>query len=222
MELNQLAVGNNGKGIRVEDYPKVIAQLNAGLTALHTRFALNEKEIIIQQYPQISVYYLRTEFAQTNTSSTEPIKYLMDTDRAPFKGRVLKITQVFNEGGCPIPLNDEPMCNSVFMPSYDSIQVSSPLDCNALFVLYRADHDEIPISTTDLNIELRIPNSHLKALSYYIAAQFYGSVPSLDATNKGVEWLTKYENECIRIEQYDLNNQEIQVTNTKPERRGWV
>ncbi|MGL5581534.1 MAG: hypothetical protein ACRDCE_11305 [Cetobacterium sp.] len=218
-ELNQLAIGNSGNGIRPEDYPKVITQLKAGLTALHARFPLREREVIIQQYGHISVYFLRPEFAVSNTTSTEPTKYIIDTPTYPFTGRVLKVMGAYNEGGCPIPINDDPLCCSVFTPTFDSVQVVSPMDANALFLTYRADHEEI---IGDLDEEIRIPASHVKALSYYIAAQFYSAIPSLDATNKGMEWQTRYENECIRIEQYDLNNQALQVTNTKPERRGWV
>lgn len=221
-ELSLIRVGNDGQGIRAQDYPKVIAQLNAGLTALHARFPLQERELIIQQYEQISKYYLRKEYLESNKESTQPVKYLIDTPMEPFIEDVLRVEKVFDECGCPLYLNNEPVCESIMTPSFDCIQIVSPIETNALFVTYRANHPKIDLATIDLNIEIRIPASHEKALMYYIASQLYANSPNPETANKGLEWTQRYEAECKKIEDLDLNNAYIGQTNLKPEMRGWV
>lgn len=67
-------MGNTGNGIRAKDYPKVITQINLGLTDLHSRFPLREGQVTIQMYEHISQYYLRRQFAQTNQDSQEKIQ----------------------------------------------------------------------------------------------------------------------------------------------------
>lgn len=221
-ELSLIRVGNNGEGIREQDYPKIIAQLNAGLTALHTRFPLLEKGVIIQQYEHISKYYLRVQYAEMNTESTEPYKYIKDTPFDRFSEDVIRVESVFSEVGCCLYLNDEPQCGSIMTPSFDCIQIVSPIETNALFVTYRANHPKIPLDTTDLNTDIRIPASHEKALTYYIASQLYSNSPNQETAAKGIEWSQRYEAECKRIEDLDLNNAYIGQSNMKPEMRGWV
>ena len=221
-ELRQLYIGNNGQGIRPEDYPQVIFQLNAGLALLHSRFPLLEKQVIVQQLENIATYYLRTEFLVSNKQSTQKYKYLIDSVEHPFTQDIIRVESVYDECGCPLFLNDEPQCNSIMCPSFDSIQVIAPIESNALFVTYRANHPIIPTDTTDLDIEIRIPVSHQKALTYFIASQFYSNSPNQETSAKGIEWTQRYETECKRIEDLDLNNQYIGQTNTKPERMGWV
>lgn len=221
-ELSLIRTGNDGQGIRPQDYPKVIAQLNAGLTDLHARFPLLEKEVIIQQYEQITKYYLRSEFAQMNTTSTEKYKYLMDTPTERFLDDVIRVERVFDECGCCLYLNNEPSCGSIVTPAFDCIQIVYPIETNALFVTYRANHPKIALTTTDLNTEVRIPASHEKALTYYIASQLYSNSPNPETAAKGIEWSQRFEAECAKIENLDLDNAHIGQTNVKPEMRGWV
>jgi hypothetical protein len=221
-ELSLIRVGNDGQGIRTQDYPKVIAQVNAGLTDLHARFPLLEREVIIQQYDQISKYYLRSEYLESNKTSTQPIKYLIDTPDEPFLDDVIRVESVYDECGCPLYLDNEPACSSIMTPAFDCIQIVSPVGTNALFITYRANHPDIDINSTNLDVEIRIPASHEKALRYYIASQFYANSPNQETAAKGMEWTQRYEAECQRIEDLDLNNAYIGQTNVKPETRGWV
>lgn len=221
-ELSLIRTGNDGQGIRTQDYPKVIAQLNAGLTDLHARFPLLEKEVIIQQFENITKYYLRSEYSQLNTASTERYKYLMDTPMERFLDDVIRVEKVNDECGCCLYLNDEITCGAIITPAFDCIQIVYPIETNALFVTYRANHPKIALTTTDLNTEIRIPASHQKALTYYIASQLFSNSPNQETSAKGVEWTQRYEAECKRIEDLDLDNANIGQTNIKPELRGWV
>ena len=222
-ELNQLNVGNEGNGIRVQDYPKVITQINLGLTALHSRFPLREGQVTIQMYEHISHYYLRREFARTNAASEQKYKYIEDSQFYPFVENVIRVERVFDEVGCQQPLNDDAMCCHLFTPSFDCIHVIRPIDTNALFVTYRANHDWIPTDTTDpTKVEVRIPDSHIKALCFFVAGAFYANMPGDESTQKGLEWNTKFEAECARIEELDLDNAGQASTNVKPCLRGWI
>lgn len=222
-ELNQLNVGNTGNGIRAKDYPKVITQINLGLTDLHSRFPLREGQVTIQMYEHISHYYLRRQFAQTNQDSQEKYKYIEDSQFYPFQENVIRVERVTNEVGHELQLNNDAMCCELFTPSFDCIQVIRPIETNTLFVTYRANHDWIPTDTTDpTTVEVVLPASHVKALCYFVAAAFYSMMPSDGATQKGVEWNVKYEAECSKIEELDLDNASLNSINVKPCLRGWV
>ena len=69
-ELSQIGVSGNGTGISQEDYPKLISHVNLGLTDLYTKFPLREREVVIQQYDEISFYELDITHAQSNTMPT--------------------------------------------------------------------------------------------------------------------------------------------------------
>ena len=74
--------------------PAIISFINQGLTDLYSRFPLMEKQLIIQQYPQISIYRLTRDFARTNFKSEQLHKYILDTPFEPFQEDILQISGV--------------------------------------------------------------------------------------------------------------------------------
>lgn len=154
-ELSQVAISENGN-IQEDSYDAIVTHLNIGLTKLYTRFPLLEKEVVIQQFAHITLYTLSSQYAYTNDDSTEPYKYIIDSEENPFEDDVLRIEQAFDEGGVPISINDEFSSNRViFTPSYDSVQIPLPEEENSIFITYRANHPEI--SLEDETIVTTIP-----------------------------------------------------------------
>lgn len=230
-ELAQLYVGGaESDGIPIAEYPKVISAVNLALTALYSRFPLNEKEVDIQQYDSITEYHLDVKYAVSNTGSTEPIKYIIDTVEDPFLDDLIRITAAYDEVGNEVPLNDEDSVNitdgktnSWFTPSYDSIQIPTPVSTNKCSFVYRAKHVKIPLNTSDIpSVEVLIPESLREALLSYVGARIYSARGNESALGLSQALYSKYEGICVQVEQKNLLLNGSSNTNTKLENNGWV
>lgn len=223
-ELSRLSVGASGTGeIQEEHYEALLSHINLGLTELYKRFPLRMQEVVIQQYDHIQTYKLSTDYAQTNTASTQPIKYIEDSVYEPFTGNVLRIEKVIDEDGQTLFLNDDTQYWSVHTPSYDTVQVPLPEAENQMIVTYRADHDIISMGdNTPAEIDVPIPLSHLEALLHYVAYRAYTNVPSFEGGGSDSNnYLAKFEASCSRITNLNLINNDT-PTNLKLHDRGWV
>jgi hypothetical protein len=225
-ELSQLAIGGaETSGIVLSsDYPKLITHINLGLLELYKRFDLSRKEVFVQQYDEINLYYLDSRFAVTNTESPEPIKYIQDSVYRPFTDNVLRIEKVINECGSELYVNDDSKYWTVYTPDYNSIQVPWPDANNAMCITYRASPDVIPVvDVVPSEQEVNIPLSHLEPLLLYVASRIFASKPALnnESNSKGMEYMSKYELSCKRIEDLNLV-QNNNTTNMKLQNAGWV
>lgn len=147
-ELAQLHIGGMDphapwSQARAEDYQQLVAHVNVALKVLFSRFWIRSKEVIVDLYPHIQEYVLDRRYAETNNLSLEPYKYIADSIFDPFCNDVLKIEQVFNEGGELMFLNDINEPWSVFTPSFRSVQIPFPMICNSMVIHYRASHPTI-------------------------------------------------------------------------------
>lgn len=209
-------------GIREQDYPALINHINLALTDLHTKFNLKEKEVVIQQYEGLPYYELESKYAQTNTESVEPVKYIMDTEFNPFVDDVLRINAAFDEGGCEIPINDENDCTSIFLNSYKRIQVPYPDPDNAMWITYRANHEKLSTSNPDLTKEVNIPAYCVEALLSYVASRVHSQRTSQEAQALSVNLMSKYQMICTQIEEKNVLHNSPSNTNFKLGERGWV
>ena len=169
------------KGIRVQDYPVLISHINLALTDLHTKFNLKEREVAVQQYEAITQYQLDAKFAVTNTGSTEPVKYILDSESNPFTDDILRINSIFDEAGCELPINNENQTTSLFLNGYKTLQVPFPADDNTIFVMYRANHTKLVSSIPDLDAEVEIPAFCVEAVLSYVASRVHSQRTSQEA-----------------------------------------
>jgi hypothetical protein len=97
----------------------------------------------------------------------------MDTVEDPFQDDMLKIEEVYDEAGVKYPLNDTSDEDSVYTPSFRSIQVPYPDDATTVSVQYRANHPRISadIDTEAADVEVAIPNSLYQALLYFVGSR---------------------------------------------------
>ena len=223
-ELSGVVLGNrNGAGIAEEDYSTVVSHLNLGLTALHTRLLLREEEVFVQEYDHIQLYRLSSQFAVSNTASTAPTKYIVDSVFQPFRDNVLKIEQVFNEIGLDLPINDPNNRLSVHTPQYNCLQIPFAEASNAVSVIYRANHPKIVIGAgfDPAQVTLEIPDPVVEALALYISARAF-SANAADGGMKNINLaLTRYEQLVQQLEQLDFLNTNG-GTNLKLRDNGWV
>ena len=176
--------------------PAIICFINQGLTDLYTRFPLLEKQVIIQQYPQISIYKLTRDFARTNHKSEQLHKYILDTPFEPFTEDILQVIGVYTEEGLPIPLNDTTNPKSFFLPSYNTIQIPNANENEATFITYKAKHNYIEPTTEDLDQEVEVPPCLAEALYAYLGYKCLVSMGSADTVQLAQLYLQRYEQLC--------------------------
>lgn len=221
-ELSQLSLsGIDDIGISACNYAKVIPHIQLGLTEIYKRFPVKMQEVIVQQYDHIQNYELHTRFAVTNTESTEQTKYIEDSQFAPFINNVLRIEAIHDEDGKELYLNDSEEYWAVHTSAYNVIQVPLPEQENAMSVIYRADHDRIPIIGVDPYItEVHIPPGLLEALLFYVAGRVYSNLNSDGTSTEGNNFIMKFESSCRKAEELNLINID-NTANKKLDKNGW-
>lgn len=222
-ELRKINFGDNSEpGLTSYNYGQVIAYLNKAIYDIYIRFPVKIEEIIIQQSDHIQLYYLRPEFAETNTASNQPTKYLKDSPSSPFDSRIIKILNVYNEDGKEFDINDENSNFSVFTPEPDVIQIMQPSSLNAMSVIYKPEPKRIFADAEDFgNQEIQLPRFFEQALEYFIIAKVIASREYVDEQNEEMLYWQKYEKQLAYVVQQDLHMAD-NMTNIKLNYNGWV
>lgn len=226
-EFSQLSIGglvpNAAESVPLEkDYANVMSHINMALKALHTRFFLVTKDVIVQQYDHIQTYVLDRKYAETNNLSTEKYRYIIDSVYEPFQDDVLKIESIFDEDGRGLFLNDLTEPWSVFTPTYNSIQIPYPMYCNHLLVHYRASHPTLVYAAgmDPRTVEVMLPVAMLEPLLFYVASRAFSGL-NMDDNQEGNNYMQKYEQSCKQLEKLGL-----QITpnygNHRLDNNGWV
>lgn len=223
-ELSNLYIGDEGSGlVPQEKWPAIISHINMGLTALYGRLPISEKEVLIQSYDHISMYYLDSTYSCNSTEVLPKYKYLIDTPNDRFKDDVLKIVQVYNELGAPLPMNDAEQWASVFVIGSNGLQINHPSNEDVFSVLYRANHPTIPVNTTELDkVDIALPDTCLEALLCYVAGRVLVNMGAETHIAKGQVLLGKFETICAFLLQEGMFNSGFTATNIKPHLRGWI
>lgn len=198
-----------------------MSHINRALTKIYSRFLLSSKEIYIEQDESIAEYILDSRYAQTNTASLEPIKYIADSVAYPFEDDVLKIEQCFDEEGGLLFLNDPTECFSIYTPSFRSLQMPYPNDFNVVAVQYRASHPRLTYTPDEdaETIEVAVPESLYEALLYYVA--YRASPQPIGGVDGAQTFLQLYEQACQAVEKQGLYIQ-AETANWRFDAKGWV
>lgn len=220
-ELASVNLGHNEEtGISGFNNPKLVTYINTGLIDLYTRFPLKIREVLIKQYTSIKLYRLHNDYAQTNTESDKPYKYIEDTEAEPFNDRILKIDRVYTGDGCELPINKDNDCNSVFTPSIDVLQIPYPEHPRVNAVIYRAAPIRLE-SKCDTEQEIELPLALVHALKMYVTAKVYAEKQDQISAIKASNYLVQYEEACRLVERHGLTLSD-NTDNLKLERNGWV
>lgn len=227
-ELSNLAISNSGSGEIVEDkWPQLIDYANDGLTALHSRFLLLEKELVLEQVADETRYNLTSRYAVFGgVDSGATYHYIIDQEEDPFTDDLIRVLEVWGTGG-KLPLNDQDHAYSLFTPSPLVLQVPSPVADEPLSVMYQAKHPVILAETSEtvpdvLEQEIELPHYLENAFQQLIASKVFSHMNGQENIMKSQEYLAAYENECLGIEQRDMANQTYHTSHTKLEQRGFV
>jgi hypothetical protein len=222
-ELSNLSIseGENAT-IKEKSHEGLLLHINEGLLRLYTRFVLSEKSLVIEQLAHITKYPLRKGYSECSGSDID-YKFIKDMPGEPFQEDVIKILSVYDSSGHKRPLNDVEDVESLFTPQPDVLQIPSPIQGQALGVVYQARH--APITKADegyLDREVEIPFALEGALQSYVASKVFSNMngPENKATSQG--YLTDYERICVEMEDKDIINKSHQTSHSKLEERGFV
>ena len=130
---------NNTTGLTPNNHEELIYLINDTVDRLKTEFPSDDhEEVYIELRDEINFYHLDREYAQTNTESTQPIKYIADSVEQPFVRPVLKVINAYNEVGVPLSINDSNDEDGIFLADYNTIQVLKPVTGNTICIIYQA------------------------------------------------------------------------------------
>jgi hypothetical protein len=223
-ELTGLSMSENGT-IIAEQRPKVTNAINEGLLALHSRFILVEKDMMIEMREGKTNYHLLRRYAMSQYNSDNPpnrfdLPYIMDNVGEPFEEDVIKILAVYNSFGMKIPLNDTEEALSVFSPQSTVLQVPFPIAGQALSLEYQARHKKM--DHCECEEEIILPEVLIRALKAYVASKIFSHMNTQENTAKGQEHSMTYEMICQEVVEKDLVNTSSSTTNSKFHKRGFV
>ena len=203
-ELRQAGVANIGiegsrDAVQTQNFKSLLSYVNQANLAIHKRFTLITKEVLIQTYPGVLQYTL------PNDTITPLIAELRD--------------------GTNVTLNDEQtLLFSIFTPSPFIILLSGDVPVSVfdgsvqsqISILYSA----APSRVTALTEYLQLSRLYIEALSYYIAHKAFSSLSSMNNTESS-RYLQLYEKSCKDIEEYGLLAEDT-ISNSKLSDRGFV
>ena len=235
-ELKHIVLGSGNidstDGMSTDSFTKLFPLVQLGLTDLHKKFLLREKEFFIDlQAGQVS-YNLVMDVAQANVKAKALIKYIDDT-LDPFEDdfmRVEKIYGVLDKERYVIPFNIRDNDESIRSPRHGLLVIPDEPDkalwlkeTTRLRVVYRADHPSLAKyqATSPMNTDIYLPPAFLQALVYYIAARVLNSQGPTAEFHEGNNYLSKYEAEIhdLKEENYDAD---AIIEHTKLEMRGFI
>ena len=211
------------QGVHPVHYPMIVNHLNLGLTDLHSRFNLKVKELYLQLVEPINVYTLHSKYRYYNTTSTEPVKYIIDSPEEEFKDDLLSIIAVYDSAGGLIDLNSSRGNRVVFTPRYDQLQVPYYTNGELMSVAYRAMPEKLLWVDEGQSMDqvIDLPHSLIQALLLYVGYKVYGSKLDVDSVGKSNLYYQQYELSCMQS-----MNQGLVLpngfANFKLEQNGWV
>lgn len=211
-ELSQLSLGEtHPDNLTDPQQIKLVNHINLGLTALYTRFSLKQRRL------------------------TFPLQAPSDTYQLNLPD-LLKIEKVETEGEVELSLNNPNDKYSCITPTLNTLRVAQPvleksdelpdeLKTDALVVTYRANHPRIDANSSTYDpftLLLELPQSHLQALLYFVAARVHSPLGVGQVEGfAGVNWGGKYEAECLRLETEGVEVDAV-PENDRLRRNGWV
>ena len=221
-ELSQLFLGDSLQGsIQESQYGKIASFVNIGLVDLYKKFALREKEVIIQQYDTLNYYVLVDDYAVSNVASMASPKFILDSVEKPFINDVLQIQYVKDADGLDIPLNSLNQTNSIFTPEETVLHIPEPVNETLITVTYRVYPAKIALDNINpFAVTIDLPEFLLPALLSYVGYRAHIALPDGEAS-KALSYYGKYRKICEEVELLGLIHNII-PQNQKHWNNGWA
>ena len=222
-ELNQFAVTGGidaPVGITPKDYPMLINAINLGLTDLHSKLNLREREVAINTHDELSYYTLDSKYSVLNTDPTV-FKYIQDSVDYPFLNDVIQIRAVWDECGEKVPMNDDNSNCGVYLVNYRTIQYPNPQTGVSIVVTYQANHPRIS-TDAGLDTEVMIPEYLRELLYAFVVNRVLMRSQGADAVNVAAFYKSKYDMGLSDVRRYNLLNIQDNTMSNRFYKNGWL
>ena len=203
-ELSQMHIGGaEDQGITAENRYRMISHITLGLSNLHKRFLLREKETTIVR-------------VEGTTSYTLDIPDL------------LRVLRIYDVEGNEMIMDDATCDEAIFMPSFNVLRVSEDVPAGDLKVVYQADHPAIGAQEAVQDpslVPVLLPRTHLEPLLLFVASRIMNPIGATSmgqsSFHEGNNYAQKYEQACkaLEMEGYQVRNS---PEKTRFERAGFV
>jgi hypothetical protein len=227
-ELRQVFIDTSSlegsEGIPKEKKRNLFHSIKLGLTELHKRFLLLEKELVVSVIPGKQTYVMDMRYADSNQKSNDAIRYINDQTE-PFKNDLMKIERVLDSSGYEFAINQINNPKAVRVTSYNCLTIPDDYTESTFKVVYRADHPDIPWFMAENaagTVTVNLPSTHLEALLLYVASRVTNPTGMIaDTVHEGNNYYSKFLASCDQLKQggYELDRME---DNTRLRSNGWV
>jgi len=170
-ELRQLAVKDDNEAI--------IGFINLGMLELHKRFSLKAEEAIVTM--QAGRHTYRLDGGDSSVNITEPENLLL-------------VTYCSDEEGKTVSINKDDDALGIRTPTYNTIDVVTPVAGKRISVVYRASTQFVTSITDNINI----PPQLLESLLHYIGYRGNTTV-SADIKAENNTHYIRFDQSCTRV-----------------------
>ena len=211
-ELSMLSIGGEGQGVvSQKNYPQLATSINAGLTALYTRFFLKEGHAYLELVPEQTDYALRyADLGKLERAYTDK-----------------KFECSINDLNNPLSLMLQGQRALYVPPDIVNQDQNLPeqLKTAGLQLFYRALHPKIDTESSGYfdieDIELELPSQFMEALGYYIASRHTTPLDMTGQFHAGNNYSAKFEQACKVLETVNVSV-DRQANSDRLIRNGWV
>lgn len=213
-ELSQVNLGNGDRDINPRNYPRIGKAVALGLDTIFRRFFLEDGRVSVLLDPSIQTYVLSTDFASSNASSQEAVKYIQDSAGDPFEDRVLQIEAIYDTtkpdvSPAKLPLNVIENPDSLRTINYRTFVIPEAVTEAGLTrrVIYRKGHRKLTERdwSDPERAEISLPPTYMQALLYFVASRLHMPLGTDgNGANEGNMWMQRYELEARRLESQGL------------------
>lgn len=174
-ELNSLAIKN--------DVEAIITLMNMGIMELYKRFPLAVDEFIVHLEGEKAFYDLPADFMY-------PLEIYGEVDE-----------KSANKEAPQISINDADDPLSVFFPNHTQIQVPLVSEGGHISIIYVSKPTRLTVA--DLTSELKIPDSLVEALVYYIGFRAHTGIRSDSQTENNMHWI-RFDQSCKKARELGI------------------
>jgi hypothetical protein len=201
--------------------------INTSLKYFYTKYIISQKQLLLETRTPYVYYYLRPEFAKSNTESVVPFKYIIDTPEEPFLGNLIRVLMVYF-GDRPLPMDDLNDNNSIFLVQSDCLQITdvhSKERISRFSVVYQEQHREVSnitetiLSKPDL---IEIPVYLEECLYLYTSFKLLTALNNTDLNVKAQEYYANCVSMFAELEKEGLLKKPEFYFNNKFYERGFL
>lgn len=227
--LSNLSIGSSGDGsIPIAKQTQIVHLINRGLSKLHSRFNIYQRELYIRFQEGMNLYPLTVEAGESYVDpdpGSPSTKYIVDTVDNPFSADVIRILSVWRKSVedpdtlVEIPINDSEADESAYTPASDIIQLPDVTSGEFYQIMYQASHPKLVAGFNSQIVYL--PDNLYEALEYYVAYKVFSGMNGEEHRIKAADYYSEYQGVIQKSVDLDLVREVPVVTNTKLELRGF-